>query len=149
MRMMIGAGNDRREEVHDPLDAARADQRRQNNIDQTGADDTAAGVRELFSLRQRNAGGIGQRQCLDSRETAEEREGRAQEHRRFPLGDKVEKQRADTGAEERYLYVQSCDDRDDNRCAKHRKDVLQAQNNRFRPAEFLRGIIDSSIGIGH
>ena len=126
-----GTGDDRREVSHDFGRTKGTDDRRKDQIDETGTGDAEAGVRQELGLRHGLIGKAG-----DGGVTAEEREGRTQECGDFHLRDEVEQQCAETGKEQCRRDIESGDQRNEDRGAKHGKHVLETQDDHSGGAQF-------------
>ena len=122
------AGDDGREEPHDAVRAEAAHQRRQNQIQQAGSGDAHAGIGEKRGLAVRRDGGI----------TGQIRERTAQKSRNLTLREEVEKERAQTGEQQRRGDGQPRQRRHEHACAKHGEHVLKTQNEHFRRAQRAR-----------
>ena len=95
-----GAGDHRREELHDAADAKGGDQQAGHQIDQTRECNSSAGIRQHLGVGNGQVAiGISQHGSHDG-EAAQIRKGGAEECRDLLFGDEVEQQRAQTCAEQ-------------------------------------------------
>ena len=83
------AGDHRREEPHDPLDAKGCDTTREHQIDQTGNDDATAGVRQAAGIKAGFAGHT----AADHTEAAQKCERRTEECGYLASGNEMKQQR--------------------------------------------------------
>ena len=142
-----GAGDHRREELHDAADAKGGDQQAGHQIDQTGERDGSAGVGQHLGVgNSQVAVGISQHGGNNG-EATQIRKGGTKECRHLLFGDEVEQQRAQTGTQQSGGNAQAGEQRHQNRCAEHGKHVLHTQNKHPTGAQlfgvvYALGIID-------
>ena len=123
-----GAGDDRREEFHDAPDAEGGDQQADDQVQDAGESHGGAGVGQHFGVGNGQvAVRIGQHGGHDG-EAAQVGKGRAKESRNFALGDEMEQQGAQTGAQQRGGNAQAGEQRHQDRCTEHGEHVLNAQD---------------------
>ena len=138
--------DDRREEAHDALDADRFHDCGKDDVDEARDDDADRGVREKVRFRQPFPTGLtfhrGQ-----SEVAREERKGRTKEGRHDALREKVEEKRADACEKQSRGNGEARQERDEDRRAKHGKEVLHTKDAHFRNAKsacivngFCRGL---------
>ena len=142
-----GAGDHRREELHDAADAKGGDQQAGHQIDQTRECNGSAGIRQHLSVGNGQVAiGISQHGSHDG-EAAQICKGGAEECRDLLFGDEVEQQRAQTGTQQSGGNAQAGEQRHQNRCAKHSKHMLHTQNKHSAGAQlfgivYALGVID-------
>ena len=142
-----GAGDHRREELHDAADAKGGDQQAGHQIDQTRECNGSAGIGQHLGVGNGQVAiGISQHGSHDG-EAAQICKGGAEECRDLLFGDEVEQQRAQTGTQQSGGNAQAGEQRHQNRCAKHGKHMLHTQNKHSAGAQlfgivYALGVID-------
>ena len=142
-----GARDHRREELHDAADAEGGDQQTDHQIQHAGESHARTGVRQHLGVDYGQvAVGIGQHGGHDG-EAAQIGEGRAKEGRDLALGDQVEQQRAQTGAQQRGGNAQAGEQRHQHGGTEHGEHVLHAEDQHPARAQLARvvnalGVVD-------
>ena len=115
-----GSCNDWWEETKYLPAAEKFNESCKDEIDHSRAEDADTGIveREFLSHSDLHA------HALDRLVSANEGEGGAEESRHLKFGDEVEDECSDTCEEQSGRDGQSCDDRDEDSCAKHGEKVL-------------------------
>ena len=142
-----GAGDHRREELHDAADAKGGDEQAGHQIHQAGESNGGTGVRQHLGVGHGQvAVCISQHGSHDGK-AAQVSKGGAQESRHLLFGDQVEQQRAQTSAQQRGGNAQAGEQRHQHRGAKHSKHVLHTQDQHPSGAQlssvvYALGVID-------
>ena len=142
-----GAGDHRREELHDAADTKGGDQQAGHQIDQTRERNGSAGIGQHLGVGNGQVAiSISQHGSHDG-EAAQICKGRAEECRDLLFGNEVEQQGAQTGTQQRGGNAQAGEQRHQNRCAEHGKHVLHTQNEHPASAKlfgviYALGVID-------
>ena len=146
-----GTGNHRREKAHDLLNAEHADENAHHHIHQTRDHDAAAGIGQHLGVGQGSFTGGGVHQLgRHQQDAAQESKGRTQEGGNLALGDQMEQQCADTGAEQSGGHAEPGEKGYQHRCAEHGEGVLQTQDQHFGHAQgpcVIDALLHRSLGL--
>jgi len=104
--------------AHDLFGAELLEEEGQNQVYETCAGHTEAGIGQGLAAGAQGADGI---------VAADEGEGGAQEGGDLPPGDQVEQQRAQARKQQGVGHIQACQRGNQNRCAEHGEQMLYAQ----------------------
>ena len=140
-----GAGDHRREELHDAADAKGGDEQAGHQIHQAGESDSSTGVRQHLGVGHGQVAVCISQHGSHDGETAQVGKGGAQEGRDLLFGDQMEQQRAQTGAQQRGGNAQAGEQRHQHGGSEHGEHVLHAQDE--HPARTQLARVVNALGV--